>query len=181
VIFTPTPLPGVLAVDLERRDGRARLLRAQLVPARVPGARPGDGLVQCSVSFNRRRGTLRGMHYQVAPHREAKLVRCTMGALYDVVLDLRPDSPTYRRWHGMELSAENRSALFIPPGVAHGFQTLDDNTEVFYQMDEFFAPDSARGVRWNDPAFAIAWPLPDPILSERDRGYPDYQEPALPC
>lgn len=181
MIFTPTPLAGVLAVDLERREDERGFFARSWCRREFQAHGLADGLVQCSVSFNRRRGTLRGMHHQVAPHREAKLVRCTMGALYDVVLDLRPDSPTYRRWHGMELSAGNRSALYIPPGVAHGFQTLDDNTEVFYQMDEFFAPDCARGVRWNDPAFAIAWPLPDPILSERDRGYPDYQEPAPPC
>lgn len=132
------------------------------------------GFVQCNISWNERRGTLRGLHYQRAPSQEGKLVRCTAGAIWDVALDLRPDSPTYRHWHGVELSAENRRALYIPPGFAHGFQTLTDAAEVFYQMTDRYAPDLAAGVRWNDPAFGIAWPLADPILSDRDAGYPPF-------
>lgn len=130
------------------------------------------GFVQCNISFNKKRGTLRGLHYQVDPYPESKLVRCTAGAIYDVILDLRPESPTFLQWLGVELSASNYYALFIPPGFAHGFQTLADNSEVFYQMSEFFHPESARGLRWNDPAFEIAWPVPDPILSAKDLELP---------
>lgn len=138
----------------------------------------GHGLnprvVQCSISFNRHRGTLRGMHYQIAPHAEAKLVRCTRGTIYDVILDLRPDSPTYKRWAAFELTDRNRKMLYVPEGFAHGFQTLEGNTEVFYQISEFYAPELARGVRWNDPAFGIQWPCANPIISLQDRQYPDY-------
>lgn len=131
-------------------------------------------LVQCNISFNRHRGTMRGMHYQVEPHAEAKLVRCTMGAIYDVILDLRPDSATFRKWLAVELTAENRRMLFIPEGLAHGFQTLMDNTEIFYQMSEFYYPEYARGVRWNDPAFGIVWPKGEQIVSIRDQEYSDF-------
>jgi dTDP-4-dehydrorhamnose 3,5-epimerase len=131
-------------------------------------------LAQCSVSFNALRGTLRGMHFQAAPHAEAKLVRATRGAIYDVALDLRPESDTYLQWFGAELSADNRHMLYIPEGCAHGFQTLTDNAEVFYQISEFFEPTAGRGFRWNDPVFGILWPLTDPIMSDRDRDYPDY-------
>jgi len=128
-------------------------------------------LVQCNISFNRKRGTLRGMHYQADPYSEAKLVRCTMGAIYDVVVDISPDSPTFRKWVGVELSAQNRVMLYIPEGYAHGFQTLKEDTEVFYQMSEFYHPEKAAGVRWNDPALAIDWPVPNPIVSEKDSSY----------
>jgi len=131
--------------------------------------------VQCSISYNRKKGTLRGMHFQIAPYEEVKLVRCTLGAIYDVIVDLRPDSPTFKQWVAVELSAGNRKTLYIPQGLAHGFLTLKDDTEVFYQMSEFYHPESARGVRWNDPAFKIEWALPDPILSEKDQSYPDFQ------
>ena len=124
--------------------------------------------MQCNVSFNKYRGTLRGMHYQVAPHAEAKLVRCTRGAIYDVILDLRPKSPTFKKWVAVELSADNRRMVYIPEGFAHGSQSLQDDTEVFYQMSEFYYPECARGVRWNDPTLKIDWPIMHPILSERD-------------
>jgi dTDP-4-dehydrorhamnose 3,5-epimerase len=133
-------------------------------------------LVQCSISHNTRRGTLRGMHYQAAPHEETKLVRCTTGAIFDVAVDLRPDSPTYTRWFGVELSAENRLALYIPKGCAHGFLTLEDDTEVLYQMTEVWAPDAARGVRFDDPAFGIRWPGEVAVINERDRAYPDFED-----
>jgi dTDP-4-dehydrorhamnose 3,5-epimerase len=132
-------------------------------------------LAQSSISFNKRRGTLRGMHYQSAPDEEAKLVRCTMGAIYDVTIDLRRDSPTFKQWVGLELTAENRRMLYIPEGFAHGLQTLTDDTEVFYQISERYAPESARGVRWNDPAFAIDWPVSVTIISERDNTYADFE------
>jgi len=130
-------------------------------------------LVQCSISFNTRKGTLRGLHYQTAPHAETKLVRCTRGAVYDVVVDLRANSPTLRQWVGVELTEQKRNMVYIPEGCAHGFLTLADESEVFYQMSEFYSPKSARGVRWNDPAFRIGWPGKVEVISERDRTYPD--------
>jgi dTDP-4-dehydrorhamnose 3,5-epimerase len=132
-------------------------------------------LVQCSLSFNRVQGTLRGLHYQAPPHEEAKLVRCTAGAIFDVAVDLRPDSTTFMGWFGVELSAENRLSLYIPEGCAHGFLTLLDDCEVAYQMSERHAPDSARGVRWNDPSFAIEWPGEVLVINDRDRNYPDFE------
>jgi dTDP-4-dehydrorhamnose 3,5-epimerase len=134
-------------------------------------------LAQCNVSFNTRKGTLRGMHYQAAPFGEAKLVRCTAGAIYDVVVDMRPQSPTFKQWSAVILSSENRAMLYIPEGVAHGFLTLADNTEIFYQMSEFYHPKLSRGVRWNDPTFQIEWPDPVVVISERDQTYPDFVQP----
>jgi dTDP-4-dehydrorhamnose 3,5-epimerase len=130
-------------------------------------------LVQCNISFNTKKNTLRGLHYQ-APHEEAKLVRCTMGAIYDVIVDLRSDSPTFKQWIAVELTATNRRMLYIPEGFAHGFQSLEDNTEVFYQMSELYAPTGARGVRWNDPVFGIQWPAAIACISDRDNSYPDF-------
>ena len=130
--------------------------------------------VQCNISFNKKKGTLRGLHYQAAPAQEAKLVRCTMGGIYDVIADLRRDSETFMQWLATELTVENRKMIFVPEGCAHGFLTLIDNTEVFYQMSEFYAPELARGVRWNDPAFGIQWPTEVRVISERDRNYPDF-------
>jgi dTDP-4-dehydrorhamnose 3,5-epimerase len=132
-------------------------------------------LVQCNVSFNVKKGTLRGMHYQAEPFQEAKLVRCTHGVIYDVVVDLRPSSATFKRWFGAILSAENRHMLYIPEGCAHGFLTLADNSEVFYQMSEFYHPESARGIRFDDPAFQIIWPERIEVMSVRDRTYPSFQ------
>jgi dTDP-4-dehydrorhamnose 3,5-epimerase len=133
-------------------------------------------LVQCSVSFNTKKGTLRGMHYQAAPYSEAKLVRCTSGAVYDVVIDLRPHSPTYTQWTAVMLTSDDRNMLYVPEGCAHGFLTLADNTEVFYQISAFHEPEAARGVRWNDPAFQIIWPSPVEVISDRDQNYPDFQK-----
>ena len=131
-------------------------------------------LAQCSVSYNRSQGTLRGMHVQLPPFAETKVVRCTAGAIYDVVLDIRPDSPTFSRWIAVSLTAENRKAVYVPRGCAHGFQTLADQTEVYYQISEFYAPEQARGVRWNDPRFGIVWPQPISTMSPKDSSYPDY-------
>ncbi len=129
---------------------------------------------QCSLSFNLKRGTLRGLHYQIDPHPEVKLVRCTRGSLFDVVVDLRPQSATFRQWIGLLLSADQRNALYIPAGCAHGFLTLEDNTEVDYRIGAEYHADLARGVRWNDPAFGITWPLAPAVISERDAQYPDF-------
>jgi len=132
-------------------------------------------VVQCNISFNERKGTLRGMHYQAEPHGEAKLVRCTQGRVYDVAVDLRTGSPTYKQWAGVELSAGERKMLYIPVGCAHGFLTLEDKTEVFYQMSEFYEPGAGRGVRWDDPAFGISWPAGMAVISDRDRTYPNFR------
>jgi dTDP-4-dehydrorhamnose 3,5-epimerase len=132
-------------------------------------------VAQCSLSHNTRKGTLRGMHYQMAPWQETKIVRCTSGAIYDVVLDLRPASPSFKAWVAVVLSADRRNMVYVPEGCAHGFLTLEDSTEVLYQMSEFYSAESSRGVRWNDPAFAIAWPGEPEVISERDRTYPDFE------
>ena len=173
MIFTPTRLAGAYIIDLEARHDERGFF------ARVWCAREyaEHGLetrfVQASVSVTERRGMLRGMHYQVAPHEEVKVVRCTRGAIYDVIVDVRPDSPTYL-WHvGVELTAANHRQVYIPKGFAHGFQTLEDGCEVTYQMSEFYAPDAQRGMRWNDPSLDITWPVANPIVNDRDRGYPD--------
>jgi dTDP-4-dehydrorhamnose 3,5-epimerase len=139
-------------------------------------------VTDCNVSRNLRRGTLRGMHFQVAPRLEAKVVRCARGRLFDVVLDLRPDSPTYLRWDGVELGGdpENRRMLYVPEGCAHGFQTLEDQTDVLYVMFGEYSPEHARGVRWDDPSFGIAWPLPHPTVSDRDRSFPLFAPAARP-
>ncbi len=174
MIFHDTPLEGAYVIDPElREDDRGFFARTWCVQE-FEEKGLNTNLVQCNISFNKRMGTLRGMHFQAAPYEEAKLVRCTMGSLFDVVIDLRPASETHLQWFGVELSAENRRMLFIPQGLAHGFQTLEDNTEVFYQMSEFYHPECARGVRWNDPLFSISWPFPAPILSDRDASYPDW-------
>ena len=132
-------------------------------------------LVQCSISWNERRGTLRGLHYQTEPYAEAKLIRCCSGAIYDVIVDLRPASPTYGKWTAAELTSENRQMLYVPEGFAHGFQTLIDDTEISYQVSASYQPDYARGVRWNDPVFGIEWPISHPILSARDRAFADHK------
>ena len=174
MIFNEIALAGAWVVDVERmEDGRGFFARTWCEQEfRSIGL--NTRLVQCSVSFNKRRGTLRGMHYQAAPHREAKLIRCTRGAIHDVILDLRPESPTYKRHVALLLDAESRRMLYVPEGFAHGFQTLEDDTEVFYQMSASYAPDHARGVRWNDPAFGIPWPPAERTISERDESYPDF-------
>jgi dTDP-4-dehydrorhamnose 3,5-epimerase len=172
--LTAVPLQGAFVVELELvSDERGFFARTWCAEEfRAHGLNPN--LAQCSVSFNERKGTLRGMHYQDDPHPETKLVRCTAGAVYDVIVDLRSLSPSYCKWFAVELSAANRKALYVPEGVAHGFQTLTDSAEVYYQISEFYHPEVARGVRWNDPLFAIEWPMPDPIISERDSTFADH-------
>ena len=176
MIFRETDLPGAYVIDLEpHRDERGFFARAWCQREfEAHGLNPR--LVQCNISYNETRGTLRGMHYQAPPHEEAKLVRCTRGRLYDVIIDLRSDSPTYKEHVGIELNDENRTMLYVPEGFAHGFLTLEDNTEVFYQMSAFYAPEVARGVRWDDPAFDIDWPAPVRHIKDRDQRYPDFSE-----
>ena len=175
MILTETTIPGAVLVDIEmmsdERGGFARTWCAREFAA----AGLADVTVQSSIATNHVAGTLRGMHFQAEPHVEAKLVRCTRGAIYDVLVDLRPQSATYLGWVGVELSATNRRALYVSPGLAHGYQTLTDHTEIAYQMSEFYAPDAGRGVRWDDPAFDIQWPQAmQRVMSPRDRDYPSY-------
>jgi dTDP-4-dehydrorhamnose 3,5-epimerase len=170
--FTESPLAGAFVVELERRrDERGFFARAYCATEFAEHGL-GPELRQCSVSYNARQGTLRGLHYQAAPHEEHKLVRCTSGAVFDVIVDLRPASPTYRRWFGADLTADNHRSLFIPPGFAHGFISLTDHAEVYYMISAPYAAESSRGVRWNDPAFGIAWPLAPAVISARDAAYP---------
>ena len=173
--YVSTILPDVWIVDLERHVDERGYFARSWCEKEFGDQGLNPRLVQCSISFNLRRGTLRGMHYQAAPHAEVKLVRCTRGAVYDVVLDLRPNSPTFTRWMAVELSADNGRAVYIPEDCAHGFQTLTDEAEVFYQMSEVYHPESACGVRWDDPAFAIQWPGDDKIVSSRDTAFPSFK------
>lgn len=173
--FHQTTIPGVYLLEPAMiRDERGFFAR---IWSEQELAEQGleTTIVQWSVSFNQRQGTLRGMHYQTPPYAEVKIVRCVAGAIYDVALDLRPHSPTFKRWTAVTLSAENHLALYIPQGCAHGFQSLTDQSEVMYQISAPYAPAHARGVRWDDPAFGIAWPLAVRVINERDRGYPDFQ------
>jgi dTDP-4-dehydrorhamnose 3,5-epimerase len=175
MIFRETKLSGAFLIEPEKfEDDRGFFARSW---SEKEFAQFGliSHLAECSISFNRKRGTIRGMHYQAAPHGQAKLVRCTMGSIYDVIIDLRTGSPTFRHWVGVELTAANRLMLYIPKDFAHGFQTLEDETEVFYQMSDVYAPESGRGLRWNDPAFGISWPgAAEIMINDRDRTYPDF-------
>jgi dTDP-4-dehydrorhamnose 3,5-epimerase len=175
MIFQPTPLPGVFVIEPELHTDERGFFARTWCRREMAAKGLGAELSQCSVSFNRKRGTVRGMHYQAAPHAETKLVRCIRGSIFDVALDLRPESPTYCRWFAIELTADNRRALYIPEGLAHGFQSLTDEAEVFYEISTDFVPTAARGVRWNDAAFRIDWPIREGIiLSQRDASYADY-------
>jgi len=174
MIITDAGLAGACIVELERREDERGFFARSWSVGEFAAHGLNASLVECDISFNHRRGTLRGMHYQAAPHAQAKVVRCTAGAIYDCIIDLRPDSPTFTRWVGVELNAENRRALYVPEGFAHGFQTLVDGAEVAYQMSAVHVADAERGVRWDDPAFGIIWPEPVRVISERDRTYPDF-------
>ncbi len=174
MIFTETKLQGVYRIDPERiEDERGFFARTFCV-----NELQNMGLVahveQSSISFNPKVGTLRGMHYQAAPHGETKIIRCTRGAIWDCLIDLRPDSATFTQWHAEMLSAENRRLFYVPEGIAHGFITLEPNSEVFYEIASAFVPEAARGVRWNDSSFAVDWPAEPTLISERDASYPDY-------
>ena len=176
MIFEPTALPGVVVVKAGQ-TGDERGSFSRISCEREFAANGLDGrFVQTSISRNPRCGTLRGMHYQAPPHEESKLVRCLRGALYDVAIDLRPDSPSFLKHVGRTLRQHEDAMLYIPRGCAHGFLTLEDDTEVLYQITTFHAPESARGVRWNDPKFAIAWPRPVALISPRDASYPDFED-----
>lgn len=173
--FQETKLPGVFEILIEpKADDRGFFARSWCrneLQAHGLDAR----MAQCNISFNNKKGTLRGVHYQAAPFAETKIVRCTHGSIYDVIVDLRPQSPTFRQWTAIVLTTEKRNMAYVPENCAHGFLTLEDNTEVFYQMSEVYDAASARGVRWDDPAFRIAWPAEVEVISERDRTYPDFE------
>jgi dTDP-4-dehydrorhamnose 3,5-epimerase len=174
MIFTTTKLSGAFVIEPERFKDK----RGFFAPAWTQAAFAAHGIevpaVECNISYSAQRGTLRGIHYQRPPHAQAKLVRCTAGAIFDVIVDLRPDAPTFKQWYGVELSADSRRLLYVPSWCAHGFQTLVAKTEIVYQVSDVYAPQLAAGVRWNDPAFGIEWPVPKPILLLRDAQYPDF-------
>lgn len=176
MIFSETKLQGAFIIEVQRLVDDRGFFGRSFCRNEFLNRGLNPEVAQCSISFNRDAGTLRGMHYQMAPHAEDKVVRCTRGSLYDVIVDLRLDSPTLRQWVAVELTGDNRRMLYIPKGFAHGFQTLIDNTEIFYQISEIYHSESARGVRWNDPAFGIQWPERErAILSDRDRTWPNYK------
>lgn len=172
--FTETAIPGAFIIEPERIEDDRGFFARTWCEREVKAHGLTDRWVQFSISFNKRSGTLRGLHYQAPPHEEAKLVRCTMGSIFDVIVDLRRHSPAFKQHVSVTLSAENRVMLYAPEGCAHGFQTLEKDTEVFYQISQFYAAEYGRGVRWDDPAFAIQWPPAERIIIERDRTYPDF-------
>jgi dTDP-4-dehydrorhamnose 3,5-epimerase len=174
--FLETSLKGVFEIDLEPQSDERGFFARTWCQKEFEAHGLSSALVQCSISYNARKGTLRGLHYQAHPYQESKLVRCTKGAIHDVVVDLRPESPTFKQWITAVLTATNRNMLYVPAGCGHGFLTLEDETEVFYQMSEFYNPQSSRGVRWDDPAFQIVWPGEVTVISERDRNYPNFEK-----
>lgn len=174
MVFTETILRGAYIIDIQKiNDDRGFFARSWCKNEFIAHGLNTD-FVQANIGFSKKRGTLRGLHYQIPPYEEVKLVRCTNGAIYDVIIDLRPGSPTHKQWIGVELRADNWRMLYIPEGFGHGYQTLTDEAEIFYQTSQFFAPDFARGVRFNDPAFEIEWPMPVQVISLVDRSWPDY-------
>ncbi len=172
--FISTSLKGAYIIEPEAVEDERGFFARTWCCQEFENHRLDSNLVQCSISFNRKKGTVRGMHFQLPPHTETKLVRCTQGAIYDVIVDLRYDSETYLSWFGVELTAKNRYALYIPKGLAHGFQSLENDSEVFYQISDFYAPDYAQGFRWNDSKFNINWPEQVSVISRRDQMYEDF-------
>lgn len=175
MIFTETKLEGAFVVEIERIEDERGFFARAWCEKEFEAHGLNVRWVQANLAFSERRGTLRGLHYQIAPYEEAKLMRCTSGAIYDVIVDLRPDSPTYTQWLGIELTADNHKALYVPKGFAHGYQILMDDTETFYPVSQFYSPGFERGIRWDDPAFGIEWPeVGTRIISDKDRSWPDY-------
>jgi dTDP-4-dehydrorhamnose 3,5-epimerase len=180
MIFKETKLKGAYIIELEPILDERGFFARSFCQREFEKYGLNPCVAQCNISYNKKKGTLRGMHYQLSPFEEARLVRCQRGAIYDVIIDLRPDSATYCQWIGLELTAyclpltASYRMLYIPEGLAHGFLTLEDNTEVFYQMSEFYAPGYGRGIRWNDPVFKILWPADVQVISDKDRNYPNF-------
>jgi dTDP-4-dehydrorhamnose 3,5-epimerase len=177
MIFTETPLNGAFLIDLEKRGDERGFFARAFCEREFAGHGLATQIVQANNSLSALKGTLRGMHYQLAPKAETKIVRCLRGALHDIILDLRPHSATFGQSYGTDLTAENRRMMYVPKGFGHGFITLADDTEAFYLVDEFYAPECERGVRWNDPRFAIHWPAQPVVISDKDRDYRDF-DPA---
>ena len=177
MIFAEAPLPGAYVIELEKRSDERGFFARVFCEKEFAEQNLASRFVQANNSLAREKGTLRGMHYQLRPAAEVKLVRCIRGALYDVILDLRDGSPSFGQHFGIELTGENRKMLYVPKGFAHGFITLEDDTETFYFADEFYSPERERGIRWNDPRFGIQWPLDPVVISEKDSGHPDF-DPA---
>ena len=175
MLFTESKLKGAFVLEPERREDNRGFFARTFCQREFEAHGLNPLVVQCNIAYNRKKGTLRGMHFQNPPFQEAKLVRCTQGTILDVILDLRPDSPTYKKWASAELSEDNHRMLYIPEGFAHGYQTLTETTEIIYQVSQFYAPESASGVRHNDPAFGIEWPLEVTAISELDKKWPDYK------
>jgi len=180
MIFKETKLRGTYVIELEPIEDERGFFARTFCKSEFEKYNLNPRIVQCNVSFSKTKGTLRGMHYQAKPYEEAKMVRCTRGRIYDVILDLRHDSPSFKQWVAVELTEKNRRALYVPEGLAHGFQTLENETEVFYWMSEFYTHEYVRGVRWNDPAFGIEWPVNERILSVRDQNFPDFDLNGTP-
>ena len=175
MIFIETNLKGAFVIETENIDDKRGFFARTWCKKEFEDHDLVSIMMQSNTAFKKKRGTLRGMHYQVLPHEESKLVRCIRGSIYDVIIDLRLASPTYKQWFGVELTADNHKMLYVPEGFAHGYQTLEDNTEVFYLVSEFYSPKHERGIRWNDPIFNIKWPeVHDIIISDKDRNLPDY-------
>jgi len=172
MIFRETTLKGAFVIEIEKFEDKRGFFARAWCQKEVEANGLVSRVVQTNISFTKTRGTLRGMHYQVAPYEQVKLVRCTRGVIYDVIIDLRPDSPTFRKWTGVELTAENYTMLYVPENFAHGFQTLENNTEATYQVSQFYSPESERGVRYDDPVFQVEWPLPVAVISEKDIAWP---------
>jgi dTDP-4-dehydrorhamnose 3,5-epimerase len=176
MIFTETKLKGAYIIDVKRLEDERGFFGRSYCQREMDEYGLNTNMVQANVSYNKKKGTLRGMHMQVSPYEETKLVRCTRGAIYDVIIDMREDSETYKQWIGVELTADSYRMLFVPEGFAHGFITLEDNTDVTYNVTQFYTPGSERGIRWNDPAFNIEWPMEPVIISDKDQAHPDFEE-----
>jgi dTDP-4-dehydrorhamnose 3,5-epimerase len=175
MIFSRTKLKDAYVIDIDKLEDERGFFARSWCRHEFEHHGLNPQLVQCNISFNTHKGTMRGMHYQSKPCEEAKLIRCTMGSIYDIIVDIRPDSSSFKQYLGIILTHVNHKMLYVPEGFAHGFLTLEDNTEVFYQMSEFYAPDHAQGFRWNDPAFGIELPSEVRVISERDMSYPDFR------
>jgi dTDP-4-dehydrorhamnose 3,5-epimerase len=179
MIFNETPLKDAFILEIEKREDERGFFGRIFCQDELASHHLTGNIAQANVSFNARKGTLRGMHFQIAPHQEAKFVRCTHGALYDVIIDLRPSSLTYKKWFAIELTQYSYQTLYVPAGFAHGFLTLADNTEILYLISNFYAPEFASGLRWNDPAFAIEWPFQPNVIADKDLQWPDFTRANL--
>jgi dTDP-4-dehydrorhamnose 3,5-epimerase len=176
VIFNKTKLNGAYIMEIEKHSDERGFFSRSWCNKELEDHGLNSGLAQANIGFSLKKGTLRGLHYQVHPYEEVKVVRCTMGAIFDVIVDLRPDSPTYKQWISVELNSENRKMIYVPEGFAQGYITLNDNTEICYNTSQFYSPEFARGVRYDDPSFSIKWPIEVAVISKADKSWPDYED-----